>query len=92
MWYSMIGTVLTIILGLLISVISDIVTKRRVLEITKKRNEAENSQPVNGITIVVGQQRRQLPELGKSQHPMETLEKPSPCGVDNMALKVDDEK
>lgn len=88
MWYSAIGAILTIILGLAISIIYDIVTKHRVLKIANKRklSTVEVSVIIEESTMHIGTKKSSLKNFGKQKCPDE---KP---GIDNLAIKIDDEK
>lgn len=78
MWYSFLGTFLTVVLGLLISVVTEKMTKSKVMSIVdaNERNATKSNEP----TVFTVEKYRK-----KSQSHQVTLQ-----GIDNVALKIDE--
>lgn len=79
MWYSFLGTVLTILLGLLISTITEKMTKSKVMSIVEGNEKCEKSKNSDQKVFSIESYRK------KSQSHQIPLH-----GIDNVALKMDE--
>lgn len=79
MWYSFLGTVLTILFGLFISTVTEKMTKSKVMSIVEGNEKCEKSKNTNQkvFTIESYRKRSQI-----HQFPLH--------GIDNLALKMDE--
>lgn len=79
MWYSFLGTVLTILLGLLISTITEKMTKSKVMSIVEGNGKYEKSKNGDQKVFTIESYRK------KSQTHQVSLH-----GIDNVTLKMDE--
>lgn len=79
MWYSFLGTVLTILLGLLISTITEKMTKSKVMSIVEGNERCEKSKNGDQKVFTIDTYRKKSQTL---QFPLH--------GIDNVALKMDE--
>lgn len=79
MWYSFLGTVLTILLGLLISTITEKMTKSKVMSIVEGNEKCKKSKNSDQNVFTIESYRK------KSQNHQIPLH-----GIDNVALKLDE--
>lgn len=78
MWYSFLGTTLTILFGILISYITEKVSKTKVMSISKSVDDKLDKKEATIFTIE--KYRRKSQALNIHLH-----------GIDNIAVKVEDE-
>lgn len=80
MWYSFLGTVLTILLGLLISTITEKMTKSKVMSIVEQKNNEKCLKIKGEPTIFTVESYRRKSQILQMQ-----LQ-----GIDNVALKIEE--
>lgn len=88
MWYSFLGTVLTVLFGLLISLVTERVSETKIINMTSKPNL--NTEKPTGL--VVDEPQHYKKESNQAVFIVENYRKKSQQlnGFDNIALKIEE--
>lgn len=88
MWYSFLGTTLTILFGLLISFVTEKISKSKVMSISKTASDTPNA----AATITEKPNSKDVPifttEIYRKKSQTNNIHL---HGIDNIALKIEDE-